>query len=263
MKAVLLCAGRGSRLLPMTDDIPKCLVPVDGKPILDHQIANFQAAGVTEFVIVAGYRAQAISDHIRRYAPTAPITFVFNPFWSLTSSIASLWIAREHLTGDFCVANGDVIISANILIQAQRDLENGIHLLVQEGGEHNDDMRVALERNAEEQKPFITAVGKHLPRDIAKYRSLGVIYGRNDAGRYRQEIDSIMAEHDGPQYFHHQAVHRLAQAHRVSPLFAVGDWMEIDSTDDIAAWQKLRQENQLGHPARNKPANDQPIEIRL
>lgn len=241
MKAILLCAGRGSRLLPLTDHMPKALVPVDGKAILDHQIDNFRAAGVTEFVIIAGYRAPAIAAHVRRYAGEVPVTLLFNPFWSLSSSIASLWLAREHLIGDFCVANGDVIISADILRQAQRDITGGVHLLVQEGGEHQDDMRVALNRGKTTTHAYITAVGKKLPREAAPYRSLGVIYCRDDQGSYQGEIDRIMAKDNGPQAFHHQAVHSLAQKQRVTPLFAKGDWMEIDSTDDIAAWQQLRQ----------------------
>lgn len=238
MKAILLCAGRGSRLLPLTQDVPKCLVPVDGMAILDHQIRNFRSAGITEFVIVGGYRINAIADHVRDYDPAISITLIHNPFWSVTSSIASLWMAKDHLTAPFVIANGDVIISKTILRQARSEAQQGINLLVEKASAHIDDMRVALHHDPMTRRDYVAGVSKDLPPHQATHRSLGVILCPDDRGRYRQMLEKIIAEDGGPQQFHHHILHRLADRDDIHPLLAKGDWMEIDTPQDIILWQE-------------------------
>jgi choline kinase len=91
-RALLLAAGRGSRLAPYTDDRPKCLVPILGKPLLAYQIAALQAAGIDEIAIVGGYRAECLDAYGHRH-------FV-NPRWQSANMVVSLlaaadWFAHE------------------------------------------------------------------------------------------------------------------------------------------------------------------------
>lgn len=91
-RALLLAAGRGSRLTPYTDDRPKCLVPFLGRALLAYQIAALQMAGIDEIGIVSGYRAECLDTYGHRH-------FV-NPRWQSSNMVVSLlaaadWFATE------------------------------------------------------------------------------------------------------------------------------------------------------------------------
>lgn len=67
MQAIILAAGLGTRLRPITDEVPKCMVPVNGIRIIDKQIDNLHKAGVKDIVIVGGYKADVLKKHLERY----------------------------------------------------------------------------------------------------------------------------------------------------------------------------------------------------
>ncbi|MBK1652709.1 sugar phosphate nucleotidyltransferase [Halorhodospira halochloris] len=71
MRAIILAAGQGTRLRPLTDDRPKCMVELEGKPLLEHQLEVLRGAGIEDIHVVGGYRAewlqQEIFGHLRRY----------------------------------------------------------------------------------------------------------------------------------------------------------------------------------------------------
>lgn len=231
MRAILLCAGRGSRLLPLTLEHPKCLVPVGGKAILDHQMDSFRAAGIGDFSIVGGYRAGEIAQHLEKMGEEGRPELILNPFWSVTSSIASLWIARERIEAPFAIANGDTIFAREIIERGLERAAPGINLLVERSEGHLDDMRVEVRDGR------IAAVGKTLDPAVALHRSLGVIVCRTGGDGYRAMLDAIIAEDGGPGLFHHEVIHRLAQVERVTPIEVGGGWTEIDSPGDIEAWR--------------------------
>ena len=89
MKAIIISAGQGSRLLPLTLEMPKCLVHVNGRAILDHQIVALRAAGIGEIVVVGGYRYDQLAAHIATASPGGRVRLVRNPFWAAASSIGS------------------------------------------------------------------------------------------------------------------------------------------------------------------------------
>lgn len=110
-RALLLAAGRGSRLAPYTDDRPKCLVPLLGQPLLEHQIAALKAGGITDIAIVGGYR----SDCLRPYTDTLYV----NPAWNSSNMVVSLTAAADWLAaGPTLVCYTDIVYAA----AAVRDL---------------------------------------------------------------------------------------------------------------------------------------------
>ncbi|GGE82387.1 nucleotidyltransferase [Sphingomonas prati] len=228
--AVILSAGRGSRLLPLTQDRPKCLIPVGGRAILDHQIDALAAAGVARTTVVGGYLSDRITAHLA--GGTAAADMRFNPFWAVSSSIGSVWTARDLLHGDFAIVNGDTVYRPALIREGLAQVEPGIALFVEPAPQPEiDDMRVAVTGG------MVRAVGKTLDPADAPFRSLGIVVGRGDDGRYRRMLDAVISEPDGIQSFHHRIVHELAQA---GPVQAVvlpgGGWVEIDRPEDIANW---------------------------
>ena len=118
MKALILAAGRGTRIRSAHGERPKCLISCDGEAILDHQINGLLAAGIQEIGIVVGYESQQILSHVcaRSGRKLDRIQFLFNPRFAETNNIYSLWVARTWLRGDsFMVLNADVLCDPEIL----------------------------------------------------------------------------------------------------------------------------------------------------
>lgn len=231
MRAIILSAGRGSRLLPLTETLPKCLVPVDGRAILDHQLAALADAGVTQAVVIAGYRFDQVGAHLAAGPPPLPVDLRFNPFWAVSSSIGSVWAARDLLDQPFCLLNGDTLLSAALLARALRGIEAGVGLVVEPlTAPALDDMLVLVSGSR------VTAVSKALDPARATHRSLGVVLGGAQSG-YRQALDEVIAGEGGIDAYHHDVVALLARQRGVSALIEdSGSWQEIDRPADIAAW---------------------------
>jgi NDP-sugar pyrophosphorylase family protein len=105
-KAVILAAGRGTRMGALTGDRPKPMVEVRGKPILEHLLDRLRAAGITEAFIVTGYRAEMIEEHFRRY----PLAITFRRQDPVDGTATAAALAREF-TGrdDFLLTYGDIL----------------------------------------------------------------------------------------------------------------------------------------------------------
>src|SRR5690348_8874477 len=114
--AIMLSAGKGTRLLPLTADRPKCLVPVGGKLIVDHHVDALKAIGVARRIVVGGYRIDRLAEHLAMRGGDAELRF--NPFWAVASSISSVWAVRDRLDSDFAILNGDTIFDPGLLADA-------------------------------------------------------------------------------------------------------------------------------------------------
>lgn len=241
--AVIVSAGRGSRLLPLTEAMPKCLVPVGGRAILDHQLDALAQAGIERAVVVAGYRADQVEAHLARGGHNLEARMIFNPFWAVASSIASVWAAHAHVGGPFLLMNGDTVFEGRVIAAALAGAGPGVNLAVErppilgdEGAFELDDMRVALDGDR------VTGVAKTLSADAATHRSLGLIVARDaDGGGYAGALRQVIAAPDGLRAFHHDVIDRLARERGVHAIEIAGGWQEIDRPQDIAAWS-------AGHP---------------
>lgn len=110
-RALILAAGQGTRLRPLTDDKPKCLVPLYGKSLLQRQIETLKNCGISDIHIAAGYRA----DQIKKLGYPVSI----NPRYASTNMVESLFSAREFIDqpGDLIIAYGDIVYQRNNLEQ--------------------------------------------------------------------------------------------------------------------------------------------------
>lgn len=97
MKAIILAAGRGSRMKNMTEDRPKCLVELRGKPLLEWQLSALHGAGISEVAIVTGYKRVLLASR-------ASMEF-YNPRWSETNMVSSLECAQAWLQAEPCIVS--------------------------------------------------------------------------------------------------------------------------------------------------------------
>ena len=113
--ALLLAAGSGNRLQPLTDSIPKCLIEINGRPILDRLIDNLCDNGFKRLVIVVGYMHHCIRRFVNEYAGDLTIEFITNPLYQTTNNIYSLWLARNKIQELFLLVESDLVFESSQL----------------------------------------------------------------------------------------------------------------------------------------------------
>jgi L-glutamine-phosphate cytidylyltransferase len=229
MKAVILCAGKGTRLLPHTEYVPKTLVPVCGRAILDYQLEALRGR-VDEIVLVAGYLEDKLAEHLAEVGRTSDIPVLSNREFATTNSLYSLWLARDHVSNsEFVLLNGDVLFDAHVLGQVL-DHPAPTALLV--------DDRVALvegEMNVTVHEGRVVAIGKELTLEEATAQSLQIVkFGVADGRLLFARVEELV----GSGQRNHFPTHAYAAIFDASRMVAIprrgGTWFEIDTLDDLA-----------------------------
>ncbi|QUO46868.1 MULTISPECIES: UTP--glucose-1-phosphate uridylyltransferase AglF [Halorubrum] len=132
MKAVILAAGKGTRLKPLTDDKPKALVEVAGRPLLEHVFEQLAEVGISEFVVVVGHRREQITERYGGEFEGTPITYVHQE--EQLGLAHALLRAEPHVDDDFALMLGDNIFRANLgdVVERQRRGDVDAAFLVEE-----------------------------------------------------------------------------------------------------------------------------------
>lgn len=110
MQALILAAGRGSRLGSKSNDLPKCLLEVGRQHLIEHQLETLSEAGVGPIRVVVGYGADEIREVVGIRAE-----YIQNPRWSVTNSLYSFWLARNWIKGPVMILNSDILYDPNII----------------------------------------------------------------------------------------------------------------------------------------------------
>lgn len=114
-KAILLLAGQGTRLRPITEKIPKCLVEVRGKAIIINALENLANNNIKETILVVGYLKDKIKEKIGEELDGMKITYVDNDLYEQTNNTYSLWLAIKDLEEDLLVLEGDIFFEKELL----------------------------------------------------------------------------------------------------------------------------------------------------
>lgn len=177
MKAIIVAAGMGRRLSPYTDDRPKCLVEINGRPLLQRQIEAYRMAGVTDFVIVRGYRG---ADLGRALCAEPGVRFVENPDYQRNNILRSLMYAAAELPGGFLFSYSDIVFRPEVvtaLCQARQDLSLVVDPFWADAYEGRTDHPVS-EAELAEMGPEgrVLAVGKRVvPQERAHGEFIGLL----------------------------------------------------------------------------------------
>ena len=144
MKALILAAGLGSRLQEHTQDVPKCLVPVHGKPILEYQLEALLRNNIKEIIIVTGYKSEKIKHFLSTHDQFKhlTITYVHNPEYGCSNSSYSLWLARNEVLGmPYLHLNCDIILTPSLITRIIASPHDNLIVL---------DTKIALHDNMEQ-----------------------------------------------------------------------------------------------------------------
>ena len=122
LTAVILAAGTGSRLRPLTETTPKCLLDVGGKTILARQLERVAEAGIPRAVIVTGYLAEQVEAHITAVPQAVQVTTEHNPEFATSGNCMSVLAARERITTrGIVLCDGDVVLTGDAMARLASD----------------------------------------------------------------------------------------------------------------------------------------------
>ena len=232
VNAIILSAGQGKRLLPLTEERPKCMLRVAGKSILEWQVQALLAAQIDKLFIITGFNSDLVEQHIqdRFGAEQDRINIVYNPFFSISDNLASCWMARHAMDEDFILLNGDTLFEPALLDTVLRSEPAPVTLTVDfKDSYDNDDMRVELNASR------VISVGKTLPDEHTMAESIGLLYFRDEGpALFREHLDRKMKQGDGLRLWFLSVVDALAKQSLVRACSINGyRWCEIDFKRDL------------------------------
>lgn len=113
--ALLLAAGTGSRLYPLTQHEPKCMTLVNGRPILERMASSLNDHGFRRLVIVTGHLENCIRKYLGNQFGDMKIEYIYSPLYKSTNNIYSLWMAREAVKEPFLLLESDLVYDESLL----------------------------------------------------------------------------------------------------------------------------------------------------
>ncbi len=231
MRGIILAAGRGRRLEPVLPNMPKCLLTFGDKSLIQHQTAALMQAGITEVVVVVGYKHEEIRSHLQDMPCT--ITYVENEIFDRTNTIYSLWLARDYFDKGFVYFNADVLFDYRI-VKRLCDILPTSNLACLAGECGGEEVKVVVEDSR------IKEIGKHIPKELCYGEFVGIAkFAKMDTPRFAEILDECVKDTSTWKYFFEYAVDILArekvlQAIDISDLSAT----EIDFPEDLERARK-------------------------
>jgi choline kinase len=232
MKAIILSAGQGSRLGHLVDDKPKCLIEFNGRSLLDRQLDTLEACGVHEAVVVTGFHDELVGETLARRSGGPSVRTVYNPFYKVADNTGSLFIAREELSGDCLVWNGDTLVSRALMERVVGNQQPGICVTIDRKESYDEDDMKVIEEGGR-----LKAIGKRLPLDRVNAESIGLLAFRSGgAERFRDAIERAIRTPEGTTIWYLRVIHQVAQSADVWTLDIAGEeWGEVDFPADVEA----------------------------
>ncbi len=235
MKTVILAAGIASRLRPLTDNTPKCLLKINGKCILERTIENLIATNNLEIVIVTGYLENKIREFVKERFPELNITYVFNSFYASTNNIYSLWLAKEMVAGDsMLMMDSDIVFDKNIITKlVNSGYENCLALKIHDV--QDEEIKVKTD-----EKGRVLAINKEVIVSEAVGESIGIeLFGKNGVAELYRILDHKVIVEKKVNQFYETAFEELVENY----LYVVDTTeyfcMEIDTAEDLVLARDL------------------------
>ena len=220
---------RGSRLLPLTRETPKCLLPLyDGMTAIGWQLGQLAAAGVSEAVVVTGFHAEKVEQELARQA--LPTRTIFNPFYKVADNLGSVWLAREEFDGDVLLINGDTLFTADVPRRLAAGLSHDITVTVSRKGSYDDDDMKVVEHGGR-----LLEIGKKLRRAEVNAESIGMIrFNANGAATFRRAVEDAMRSQSALGHYYLSIIGALATTRHIGIAEAgQGEWCETDFPEDL------------------------------
>jgi choline kinase len=235
-RAIILAAGQGKRLLPLTESRPKCLLELSGRTLLAWQLGRLEAAGVEETVIVTGFRADAVETEVKRLnLKRMGVRLVYNPFYAVADNLASCWIVKGEFDRDVLLLNGDTLFGAGVAERLMAAPSCEITVTVDRKGSYDaDDMKVLTDGDR------LMAIGKTIEAYDAE--SIGFLrFSPAGAARFAAGVEAALQRQEGLKRWYLSVIDELARSGvdvRVASIEGL-EWGEMDFPADVENLTRL------------------------
>ena len=223
MRAIVLAAGMGTRLKPLTDDCPKCLVTLNGKAMIDYQLDALDSVGIDDVIVVIGAKAEQVRAHCNKR-----VRYIENQEFSSTNSIYSLFLASKELHDELFLVNCDILFDPNILKKMLKEPQGNVLAVDTKKLRIPNEMNVCFDSTGR-----ISKISKNIDPDDAQAQSVQLIkFDMFGAQLLKEEVARIIRANK-TETFPTEAYGPIIKS---SGIFKtdVGDcaWGEIDDIDD-------------------------------
>jgi len=226
MKAIILAAGLGTRLRPITDNVPKCMVPVNGIRIIDKQIDNLLQCDVTEIYVVDGYKADILASHLKEVYPQVQI--VSNPRYAETNNMYSLFLTAPYVKGEeFLLMNADVYFDVNI-IEGMIEGENQSKIACDRSGYIEESMKITLDCGKINHISKKITPKEHFAVSIDVYR-----ISKEDSVTLFKEVENTILVRKDENSWTEVALDNIFKLSDFKPYVIKDRWFEIDNHEDL------------------------------
>ena len=257
MKVIILAAGRGSRLTPLTDDKPKCLVKLFGKSLLEWQIEKFKKFGINDISVVTGYKKELISfDGIKIY---------HNKNFEKTNMIETLFCAKKEINERVIVSYGDIIFQDDVvqkLIESKEDFS----VVIDKEWKKYWDIRFDnplddAESLILDSKNFIKNIGqKTITLDDIKVQYIGLMMFKGNSTeiikKFYEKMKKISKINGNPlnsnlsfelSYMTDFLQGLVNEKNKLKAVLIKNGWLELDSIQDYEIYNKLYKEGNISN----------------
>lgn len=222
MKAILLAAGRGTRISRMVEAVPKSTLPINGIPLIRHTVELLLSYGI-ECIVCIGYQKYKVIEALNGL----DVTYCTNPFYDVTNSIASLWFAKDHIDSDMIIMNADVYFSKTIL-NMLLDNQNDVVMAIDKSRVEVGDYFFSTTDNG-----CITKYGKELPLEERTCEYVGICkITKRFIPEFLERLNKLVM--DGRhEFWWENVLYSLTGERNIYTVDVNGEfWSEIDYFDD-------------------------------
>ena len=237
MKGIVLSAGQGRRLLPLTKDLPKCLLRIGGCTVLEWQLRMLAAAGVDRVVVVVGFGAEAVDRQLPDITPRGmQVRTLLNRLYDRADNIVSCAVAAPEMDEDFLLLNGDTLADPVIIRRLLSSSETPVAMAIARKDAYDaDDMKVCCDGAK------VRRVGKDLGPDETHGEAIGFsLYRGQGPGLFTEALSEVLRDPEATRRWYLSAVDLLAGRGYVYTV-AIGRarWAEIDYPQDLSRAQRV------------------------
>lgn len=246
MKMIILAAGEGTRLRPLTNEKPKCMVEYKNKPIIDYILEAADSCNINNIAVVDGYRKEVLENHLKN----KNITFFVNKKYDKTNMVSTLFNAKSYMDDDIVISYADIIYKKDVLEKLINSRDD-FSVVVDKEWKKLWSLRMDNPLDDAETLKIsngkISEIGKKPNNyDEIEGQYIGLIkVSKNIINKVIRYYESLDKNHiyDGKDYdnmymtsFIQMIIDNLVD---VKPVFINGGWVEIDSVEDLNIYEKL------------------------
>jgi len=232
MKALILAAGLGTRLAPITDNCPKSMVPVNGKPIIQKQIENLLENNITDITVVGGYLYDVLENFIHEKYPN--IKVINSVDYATTNNMYSAFLGKDYVgNGDFLMMNADVYYDSSVIKSLlEFDKPNAI---VTDIGNYLEESMKVIEKDG-----HLVEIAKTITKEEALGASIDVYKFSKDGGNaFFEKCRQYIEDKKELKKWSEVALNDILSEVDFYACPLNGKWYEIDNHDDLRIAEDL------------------------